>query len=310
MTTAQNAAGPTKGAKLPPAAKTAALRKGNATNDKKASTLAPEKEEAKHDNRFLSISTATYVEAIKSSIGFSRSALQLELAVNLSVFANMGNSGLKGRAEAMKIYEAAGFSVDPKKGTDYKSVRRHIQVAAELFDKVGGKKVVDGWTVATNEMQSIQAIAQHLEEYSFKSFNSVLSFMDTTDGPAAKRATGKHGGKRTKAVAATPGAAKAEAPAPEQPKVQEPTGDAPQAERQPSEEDKALMAEMGVTAGHTRRREDSAEKDCITISTASLHVAIPFGTDPTEIMELAMSLMNYVQKSGAVLGKSTQKLNS
>lgn len=305
MTTAQNVAGKSTGrnkvAQLPPAAKTAAVKKGNAGKEKEAPIPVIPKDEAKQDNRFLSISTATYVEAIKSSIGFSKSALQLELAVNLSVFANMGNSGLKGRAEAMKIYEAAGFSVDPKAGTDYKSVRRHIQVAADLFEKVGGKKIVDGWTVATNEMQSIQVIAQHLEEFSFKSFNGVLSYMDSTDGPAAKRTTGKHGGARTKAAPAVAQETKTEAPAPAP--VVEPTP-------APSEEDKALMTEMGVTAGHTRRREDSAEKECVTIKTANLHVAIPFGTDPQEIMELAMNMMNYVQKSGAVLGKSTQKLNS
>lgn len=325
MTQAQNAAGkstgPRKGAQLPAAAKKAAVEKGIAGDDNKQQPPVTPKEEAKHDNRFLSISTATYVEALKSSIGFSKSALQLELAVNISVFANMDNSGRDGRAEAMKIYEAAGFKVDTPKGSDYKSVRRHIQHAAELYDQIGGKKAVDGWTVATNEMQTIQAIATHLDEYSFKSFNSVLQFIDESLGKATTKKANTHGGARKKAAPAQAHkqADKTAAPTP-QPRAEEPgkPADAPQAQpeqlpqtdQQPNEEDKALMAEMGVTAGHTRRREDNSEKECVIIKTANLHVAIPFGTDPQEIMELAMSMMTYVQKQGTVLGKPAAKLNS
>lgn len=135
-----------------------------------------QKAEKKADEKFLGMSTATYVTAIENAAGFAKSALHLELAVGLSMFAQHGNTSLEAKRDLATVYAQAGYKCATPQDEDYKTVNRRINVAAEFFNWLGGKDQVTEWTVATSEMQSIQAIVRHLEdEFNFKGMNSVMA---------------------------------------------------------------------------------------------------------------------------------------
>lgn len=270
-----------KSNKTNPAAIEAVLKKEQ-TNDKEkgkegskpAPAPATAKAEKKHDERFLSISMQTYVNAITAATGFKKQSLNLELAVCLSVYAQYGKADLQAKKDLYQIYSEAGYKTADPEGDDYKTVNRRINAAAALFDHIGGKATVDDWTVATHEMQTIQAIINRLTtEYDFKSINGVMAMVGR---PIVSKREAKKADEGQKGE---------------------------QQHQQPNESDKALAARVAgkveenragaaqkTEAQYNRRLTDSP--NCYIVKTDHLHVAIPYDVPAAELIQLATELLH------------------
>jgi len=264
----------------------AAIKNGLAKNKLPEMGTDILKNEKKSDERFLSISTATLVSAIENAAGFSKSALHLELAVGLLLFANHGKTDLSAKKELAIVYQQAGYKCATPNDEDYKTVNRRINVAAEFFDWLDGKPTIDEWILATTEMQSIQAIVRHLEdEFNFKGMNSVMA---TIGKPVIL--------KRDRQRAATK---------PE-------TGQQPEAEGQPSEQQitsqegaqtptaeqqgvASLLAEKSAEAekkgAGAPRRRSSDRPDIHVIQTAHMRVEIPMEVTKEELIQISTELL-------------------
>lgn len=230
--------------------------------------------EKKHDERFIGISTATLVTAIENAAGFSKSALHLELAVGLLLFANHGKADLAAKKDLAIVYQQAGYKCATPNDEDYKTVNRRINVAAEFFNWLDGAPTVKEWIMATTEMQSIQAIVRHLEdEFNFKGMNSVMAHIGKP--VILKR-------ERERKAAQVKGA-KPEAKIEQQP---------PQAARAGEKGVAAAIASKSAEqAMATTQPKQEAEANVYVIQTAHIRVEIPLDVPKDELIQLSMQLL-------------------
>lgn len=254
----------------------------------------PAEEEKQHDERFLAVSMQTYVNAITSAAGFSRSALNLELAVGLSVFANAGKADIDTKKVLYQVYAEAGYKCLSINDEDYKTVNRRINTAAELFKYIGGKEAIDEMTVATSEMQSINVIAQHLQsEFDFKGINSVLAAVGKP--VILKRDRGEKDVDSKTGESIT-----SHAKIPEQAKpVEKPAGHKEETlSNEPMTNAVADLVGNGVTEireARNRRAEDI--KDAFVVKTEHLYLAIPPDVTGQELMQMATQLLELAQNA-------------
>lgn len=121
-----------------------------------------------------------WVTALTGAEGFHRDALQLELAVGLSVFsvkADATKVGLDAKKTLRNVYALAGYACATPQGEDYKTVNRRINVAADLYQHIGGRETIVDWIGDAAPREQVKCIMEHVKGYKFDSINDVLSHM-------------------------------------------------------------------------------------------------------------------------------------
>lgn len=258
------------------------------------------KGEKKHDERFLGISTATLVTAIENAAGFSKSALHLELAVGLLLFANHGKADLAAKKDLAIVYQQAGYKCATPNDEDYKTVNRRINVAAEFFDWLDGADVVKGWITATSEMQSIQAIVRHLEdEFNFKGMNSVMAHIGK---PVILKRDRERIRKQVEAASPARTTGEPAGPQPILPEQKSAEGQkqSEKAAEQPTAGQTGVAAALAqksqetaqaAAKGETLRRRASDKQDTHVIQTAHMRVEVPMNVTKEELIQISTELL-------------------
>lgn len=226
MATTTTARAPRKTISLP---KTAA----NTRASLKAGEKAPE---ARHDAP-KPPSDSMWVHALQDAGGFHRDALQLELAVGLSLFsakADATKATLEAKKALREVYAKAGYACATPQGADYKTVMRRINVSADLYQFLGGRETVVDWVEDAQPRVQIARLVEKLKSYEFDGINSVLAYM------------GKPVAVKRPREAAHPSA-----PAPT-PTISEKDKEVMEAVQQRMKEEATLPADRIFTHGHIR----------------------------------------------------------
>lgn len=124
-----------------------------------------------------SVTPGSCVRALEKAIGFGRSALYLEVAVSLAVFASSTTGADRAtKRVVMDIYAQAGFDVSPT-GRDYKTVNRRVNVSADLFNKLGEDAVKQAMH-GLRDGKAIESLTSYLgEDIKFDSINALLEYV-------------------------------------------------------------------------------------------------------------------------------------
>jgi hypothetical protein len=123
-----------------------------------------------------------------SGITISRQGLlQLELAVGLAVFLDFGVADRAAKTMLQEVYSKAGYDCADSAAPHYKTVNRRIQASAALFGKIS-LEVLNHWVDGKKEGKLLQAIAQEIVEFGFKSMDDVLDHVGRASnrGPAVE----------------------------------------------------------------------------------------------------------------------------
>jgi hypothetical protein len=230
--------------------------------EKTSKGMTPSQIEVKKSLETVPVTPAACVRALEKAIGFAKSALHLEVAVALAMFAS-SDAGVdkEVKRKIMEVYTQAGFSTSPT-GSDYKTVNRRINASAALYVKMGRHAVLSAMG-GLHEGKAIDSLREFLaDEFNFNGINAVLAVA----GKPVKQTN-------------TPEQALIRAA-----KVGQATTVTPKAG-----EETAMAATVGERIAQ-RRAEDAG---MVVIATANLHVAIPRTTTKTEVQELAMLLMDF-----------------
>lgn len=145
----------------------------------RAALKAGEKEVPRHDAP-KPPSNSMWVHALQDAGGFHRDALQLELAVGLSLFASKADAAkatLEAKKALREVYAEAGYACATPQGADYKTVMRRINVSADLYQYLGGRETVTDWVEDAQPRVQIARIVEKLKEFNFDGINSVLAHM-------------------------------------------------------------------------------------------------------------------------------------
>lgn len=140
---------------------------------------------------------SVWVTALSGAEGFHRDALQLELAVGLSVFsvkADAAKVGLDAKKALREIYAKAGYACATPLGEDYKTVLRRINVAADLYVHIGGRETIVDWIGDAAPREQVKTIMEHVKAYGFSGINSVLAYMGkavATKRPRTEQGSGE-----------------------------------------------------------------------------------------------------------------------
>ena len=128
----------------------------------------------------LQVSDQVWVDALLSAGSFHRDALQLELAVGLSLFAAKvegSKVSLDDKRALRKIYEQAGYACSTPSSEDYKTVARRVGVAADLYTFMGGRETIQDWIEDAAPKKQVNKIMDRLKAYNFSGINSVLTYI-------------------------------------------------------------------------------------------------------------------------------------
>lgn len=142
-------------------------------------SAAPEPTPPRHDEPPRA-NESVWVTALSGAEAFHRDALQLELAVGLSVFSVKADAvkvGLDAKKALRNVYAKAGYNCVTPLGEDYKTVNRRINVAADLYQHIGGRETIMDWIGDAAPREQVKTIMEHVKGYHFDSINDVLAFM-------------------------------------------------------------------------------------------------------------------------------------
>ena len=113
------------------------------------------------------------VQAMQRALSFGKSALYLELAVSVSMFASSSTGADRAtKRKVEQVYAEVGFDIA---GTDYKTVRRRIDAGAALYEAEGAEaflKIAEGLA----EEEAIEAISVYIGTFQFSGINAVLEY--------------------------------------------------------------------------------------------------------------------------------------
>jgi hypothetical protein len=241
------------------------------------------------EEKHLAVSTQTMVSAITNAAISSKYALQLELATGLVLFAEADGISRDSKQALQKIYVLAGYDAEDQYKSDYKTVRRRIDVAAELFNWIGQNKLAE---LIENraEMAAITALVQFLEQYNFKGINSVLALVGKPVKQPRKAPAEKSTGTPAQVVAEAKPAEAPQAITEEKPaeKPSETTVEdaGPVAEAVAAEIEKSRAARGG------RRKNDVP--GTLNFSTEHVQVIVQPNASKAEITGIVMQLLEFV----------------
>lgn len=208
---------------------------------------------------------AIWVNSLTDAGMFHRDALQLELAVGLSLFASMndGTRMIDAKRALRKIYEKAGYACATPQGEDYKTVARRIGVAADLFTFIGGKETIIDWVEDATASKQIPALVAHLKTFNFDGINSVLAYINK---PVTKRQRLADKNEDNKAVPA-----------------------------ELSAEDKALAMLLDKQVAERRAAEEQGIPPGRIFSHGTMQAVVPFTATYDDVMALVQDLMLFAK---------------
>jgi hypothetical protein len=222
------------------------------------------------EEKAMAVSTQTLISAISNAVVSYKYALQIEMATGLCLFAEYDGISRDSKQKLQEIYVAAGYDAKDQFKAEYKTVRRRIDAAAELFNWIGEDKIAE---LIENraEMAAINALVQYLEQYNLRGINSVFALV----------------GKPVKQVRQAP----VEMPVTQQ-----------EAEK-PSEAPAPSVAQA-VADQIAKDRQERAEKEDTSIlkrfSSEHVSVSVAQGTTREELMQIAMELLEFANTIPAV----------
>lgn len=120
----------------------------------------------------MNISTTTFVSALANAFSTSRYSLHLELAVGMALFIGEGGVHTDSKSSLQHLYTAAGHDSATPEGSEYKSVRRKINLVAALYIHISHDKLLE-WIGGSREMIALSAIVMHLEQLDLRTYDSV-----------------------------------------------------------------------------------------------------------------------------------------
>lgn len=123
---------------------------------------APTRGENRRDKRFLGLSMQTYTMAISQAMLNRRVAIRIEMAVGMSVFSYQQVSD-DSRASIQAIYAEVGYDCKDSNGKDYKTIRRRINAAAELYEFLGEDEI-DNIVEGKAETEELKALVEYIEK--------------------------------------------------------------------------------------------------------------------------------------------------
>lgn len=139
------------------------------------------------------VSHVTLVSSIIAAAASFRSAINTEVAVCLSVFAQAKGTGTAAKKELYSIYKEAGYDCEVGgTGKDYKTVNRRMNYASKFFESLKEGDVEEMMGDENREQLALQSIVNHLtQKFNFRSMNDVLAAAGVETPTAAKKRTRK-----------------------------------------------------------------------------------------------------------------------
>jgi hypothetical protein len=269
------------------------------------------------------------VHTISDAAKSFKSAINLEVAVCLAVFAQHRGVSLAAKKELYSVYKEAGYECEVGgTGRDYKTVNRRLNYAGVFYGSLKGKVAVEDMMGDENRDQvALLSVINYLEkEYNFRSMNDVVAAagVETPSAAAKKKKVDKPSVAEMKGVKASanePPVIPVEQQK-ELPKVVQMTVDAAQkrlergekpTERQqgildkagivlpakaaqpplePDSNDKGVMEAMQV-AGSVREqsRRETDNENWIRVTFAGAILIVPNDMAPEALGELGIKLM-------------------
>lgn len=253
------------------------------------------------------------VSSIVAAGGQFKAAINLEVAVCLTVYAQFRGVNLAAKKELYSVYKEAGYDCEVGgSGKDYKTVNRRIGYAGQFYASLPEGAVEGFMGDETRDAAALQSIVNHLTvQHNFRSMNDVLTAAGVT--PPSRQ--------RSQRAATAPAPAAGPAPSPSPTPAPEPVritatdqktidaakkryekGDAP-TERQlvtltkyginleatkPDAADKGVSAAMDEAA-RNRRETDSDKFVRLPFEGATL--ILPVDMKPEMLGELGIKLM-------------------
>jgi len=210
-----------------------------------------------------------WIGALADAGSFHRDALQLELAVGLSLFgvkAEPAKVGIEAKRALREVYEKAGYACKTPVGEDYKTVARRVGVAADLFVFIGGRETLIDWVGDAPPKQQVNVIAEKLKEYNFTGINSVLAYIGKPVQVKRQRDT------------------------------EGPTK-APEAPKQPTmTEEERRVADAANRALEARREAEGKGIPSGRVFThGTMSVVVPFEATYDDVVQIAMELMTFAK---------------
>lgn len=206
------------------------------------------------------------IDAMTDAHLLHRDALEIELAIGLSLFGLKGEADkatLQSKKDLRNIYLKAGYDAENASGSDYKTVMRRIGATADLYAKIGGRETLIDWIGDAAPAKQVEAIVEGLKQFRFSGISDVQAYV------------GKGQAKRSK-------------PAAEKKADDKPAQDAPVV----SDE----IAQMLADSVNARRE---AEAQGIPPGRVFVHgpvkVAIPFEASYDDVMSLALELIQFAK---------------
>jgi hypothetical protein len=128
-----------------------------------------------------------YIAAISGAMLHRRTALHIELAVGICIAYDFVDDEVPARVALTNIYAASGYDCLTRAGLDYKTINRRVNVAMQLFDHLGGKRMKIGAVAGMRRIEHVQRIVEAL---TVQSINDVLLLIgrpvSSTPAPAAR----------------------------------------------------------------------------------------------------------------------------
>lgn len=280
------------------------------------------------------VAHALLVNGIIQAAGSFKSAINMEVAVCLTVYAEFRNTGVTAKKELYAVYKEAGYDCEVGgTGKDYKTVNRRMGYAAQFYDSLPRGKVEEFMGDETKDLAALMSIVNHLtQEYNFRSMNDVLTAAGVTPpqgrGKAKPKEEGEGGnGPKASPAPTQPPSGGTPAPAPvvqptatdqktidaavkrvmagEEPTPRQATvlakygmDEKTAAPAQPDAGDQAVAAAIAAAGG--RRETDSAKWVKITYDGATM--LLPSDMKPEALLDLGIKL---TQVAGHMSGKAT-----
>lgn len=220
------------------------------------------------------VTSASCVRALERAIGFGKSALYLEVAVALAVFASSSTGADRStKRVVMEIYTQAGFDTRLD-GEDYKTVNRRINASAAFFNKIG-KDAIDAAAAGLREGKAIDAISTFLSAtFNFSGVNAVLEFAGK---PVKQTNTPEY---RASRLAGAGG------------------------------DDKATAVGIGARMD-ARRLERQAEDDSdgTIVSAGKLSLVVPGNCTAAEVRAMSVKLAEFADRMEAEMGTPEEQRN-
>ncbi len=126
------------------------------------------------------------ISSMNTSLMNSAAALQVEIAVSLLVYSNLGSAGINEKKVLRDVYASAGrFDCLKPDSPSYQTISRRMQRSAAVFDKIGAKKIgklVNG----KSDQEALDSLIIGIKHFELMSWDDVQQFVTGVDKKSAR----------------------------------------------------------------------------------------------------------------------------